>query len=288
MILLLGGSGFIGSAFRRRFDEDGLQYRSISRSQCNYADRDQLIDLIRGQRPTFLINAAGYTGKPNVDTCEIQKADCLTGNAVLPGVIRQACEEMELPWGHVSSGCIYTGTRGDGNGFTESDTPNFSFRSPPCSFYSGCKALGEECLQGTENVYIWRLRIPFDAHDSHRNYLSKLQRYDRILDVTNSISHLGEFVSACLQSWQRRIEPGIYNVVNPGSVSTREVCQMIQQHLLPQKKFQFFDDEAEFMRTAACTPRSSCVLSSAKITGAGIHLREVHEAIQHALKNWTT
>ena len=38
----------------------------------------------------FLINAAGYTGKPNVDACELHKADCLMGNAVLPGIIAQA------------------------------------------------------------------------------------------------------------------------------------------------------------------------------------------------------
>ena len=31
--------------------------------------------LIRETKPTFLINAAGYTGKPNVDACEKHKAD---------------------------------------------------------------------------------------------------------------------------------------------------------------------------------------------------------------------
>ena len=32
------------------------------------------------------------------------------------------------------------------HGFTETDAPNFSFRDPPCSFYSGTKALGEEVV----------------------------------------------------------------------------------------------------------------------------------------------
>ena len=49
---------------------------------------------------------------------------------------------------------------------TEDDDPNFSFRSPPCSFYSGSKALGEEVLEGAENCYIWRLRIPFNQERS--------------------------------------------------------------------------------------------------------------------------
>ena len=67
--------------------------------------------------------------KPNVDACEVHKAECLAGNAVLPGTIAQACEAANVPWGHVSSGCIYTGSRPDGSGFTEEDAPNFSFPS---------------------------------------------------------------------------------------------------------------------------------------------------------------
>ncbi len=48
------------------------------------------------------------------------------------------------------------------SGFTEEDEPNFTFRRPPCSFYSGTKALGEEAIRGVGQNYIWRLRIPFD------------------------------------------------------------------------------------------------------------------------------
>ena len=33
----------------------------------------------------------------------------LQGNAVLPGIIREVCEDLKIPWGHVSSGCIYSG-----------------------------------------------------------------------------------------------------------------------------------------------------------------------------------
>ena len=94
----------------------------------------------------------GIRAKPNVDACEMHKAECLAGNAVLPGTIAQACEAANVPWGHVSSGCIYTGSRPDGSGFTEEDAPNFSFRQNNCSFYSGTKALGEEVLAGYSNT----------------------------------------------------------------------------------------------------------------------------------------
>ena len=82
------------------------------------------------------------------------------------------------------------------HGFTETDAPNFTFRDPPCSFYSGTKALGEEAIAGVGQSYIWRLRIPFDEFDNARNYLSKVQRYAKVYDNVNSISHRGDFVRA--------------------------------------------------------------------------------------------
>ncbi len=85
LLLLLGSTGYVGTAFSRLFDSQDVPYRGISRRDVDYTNRDTLIDLIRDAKPTFLINAAGYTGKPNVDACEYHKAECLAGNAVLPG-----------------------------------------------------------------------------------------------------------------------------------------------------------------------------------------------------------
>ncbi|QDS88918.1 dTDP-4-dehydrorhamnose reductase [Rosistilla ulvae] len=287
MILLLGGTGYVGNAFCELLTRRGIDFRSISRSDCDYTQRDALIGLIRESNASFLINAAGYTGKPNVDACELQKSQCLAGNAVLPGTIREACAMAgDLPWGHVSSGCIYTGVRFDGSGFREEDEPNFSFRTNNCSFYSGCKALGEECLAGAENVYVWRLRIPFNHRDSPRNYLSKLMRYHRLLEATNSISHLGDFVRASLECWLRRVPTGIYNVTNTGSVTTRQVVGMIEQELKLGRTFEFFDSEDEFMSLAAKTPRSNCVMDNRKLRATGIPIADVDDAIRESLRSW--
>jgi dTDP-4-dehydrorhamnose reductase len=287
MIYLLGGSGYIGAAYRRHFECQGISFRSFSRSDLDYTNPVTLTAALRTGKPEFLINAAGYTGKPNVDACEIHKAECLFGNAVLPGIIAQACDAAGVRWGHVSSGCIFTGTRPDGSGFTEEDAPNFTFRQNNCSFYSGTKALGEEVLADYSNIYIWRVRIPFDQFENARNYLTKVMRYPRLLDATNSISELQEFVEASVRCWQEHVPFGIYNMTNPGFVTTREVADLIAKSGICQKEFSFFHDEAEFMCTAAKTPRSNCVMNSDKLANAGIRLTEVHEAIARDLRSWT-
>lgn len=286
MIVLLGGSGYVGGAYQELFKSRGIDFVSLARSELDYTDTGTLLTYLREVKPEFLINAAGYTGKPNVDACEQDKANCLFGNAVLPGRIAEACAEAGVPWGHVSSGCIYTGSRPDGSGFTEEDAPNFTFRQNNCSFYSGTKALGEEVLEQYDNVYIWRIRIPFNHQNHPRNYISKILRYEKLLDATNSISHLGESVAASFACWEKRVPFGTYNVTNPGQITAREIIALVQKHGISDKDFTFFKDEAEFIREAAITPRSNCTMDSSKLAGEGIQMTPVVECVERCLKEW--
>ena len=79
---------------------------------------------------------------------------------------------------------------------------------------------------------------------------------------------------------------GIYNVTNTGSVTTREVVSLIEKHLRPERTFRFFESEDEFLRVAAKTPRSNCVMDNSKLLAAGVPISEVHEAIERSLVNW--
>jgi dTDP-4-dehydrorhamnose reductase len=330
MILLLGASGYIGEAFSRALRARNHDFTTLSRKQLDYTRFDLLLNYLRENKPAFLINAAGYTGKPNVDACEDAKADTLAGNTLFPEMLAHACLVERIPWGHVSSGCIFSGAkilenvphasspsplgegRGEGDravqiekdltkpglrdlpeknpdavrGYTEADRPNFTFRDPPCSFYSGTKGLGEEAITGVGQSYVWRLRIPFDEIDNPRNYLSKLQRYAKVYDNVNSISHRADFVNACLDLWQRRAPFGTYNITNPGYVTSHQVVRMIERILKPERKFEYWKDDAEFYHAAAKTPRSNCVLDVSKLLASGIKIRPVEEALEHSLRNW--
>jgi UDP-glucose 4,6-dehydratase/3,5-epimerase/4-reductase len=286
MVYLLGGSGYVGQAYQIFLERRGIPFRNLKRAEVNYSSTAVLTAALQSDKVSFLINAAGYTGKPNVDACELDKTECLAGNSILPGRVADACATAGVPWGHISSGCIYTGTRPDGSGFTEADAPNFTFRQNNCSFYSGTKALGEEVLASAPSTYIWRLRIPFDHRDGPRNYLTKVMSYKRLLDATNSISQLQEFVAATFACWEKQVPFGIYNVTNPGQVTTRQVVEHILASGILKKDFSFFKNESEFMEIAAKTPRSNCVMSSAKLASVGIKMTEVNEVIERDLQRW--
>lgn len=313
LVILAGATGYIGQTFAEELKRRGHDFIPLSRKNVDYTRFDRLLEFLQEKKPAFLINAAGYTGKPNVDACELAKSETLAGNALLPQTIAQACDVAKIPWGHISSGCIFSGAKIVENGtvrvekdmtrpelrriveqsperirgFTEEDTPNFSFRDGPCSFYSGTKALGEEAILNIGQNYVWRLRIPFDEFDSPRNYLSKVQRYSKVYDNVNSISHRLDYVRACLDTWELRAPFGIYNVTNPGFVTTRHVVELVEKYLKPAKKFEYWASDEEFYKVAAKTPRSNCVMDVSKLLNAGVKVRPVEEALETSLRRWT-
>jgi dTDP-4-dehydrorhamnose reductase len=313
MVILLGASGYIGQAFAKELSDRKIPFTPLSRRQLDYTNFRILRGALLKTKPDFVINAAGFTGKPNVDACENQKGETVAGNVTLAQTVAQACDVAGIKLGFVSSGCIYTGAKVRQEsgawavedrlteplvsellsnraervaGFTETDEPNFCFAHNNCSFYSGTKALAEEVMAGFPDFYVWRLRIPFDELDGSRNYLSKVQRYAKVYQNWNSISHRGDFVAACLDSWLQKIPGGVYNVVNPGYISTREVVQKIQKRLKPGWKPEFWQSDDEFYRFGAVTPRSNCILDPTKILKSGIRIRLVGEALEDVLNRW--
>ena len=280
---LILGRGYVGQRFAQELARRGESHRLLSRATFDYTQPEALKRYLAVHRPQFVINAAGFTGKPNVDACETQREPCMFANVTLPALIADACAAHDLPWGHVSSGCIFTGDGPNGTGFSEADAPNFSFAQGHCSYYSGTKALGETVLAGQPQTYIWRLRIPFDGETGPRNYLTKVLTYERLLEARNSVSHLDDFVTSCLACFAKQVPYGTYNLTNPGSITTREVVAELQRAGVTDKAFSFFASEAEFMEVAAKTPRSNCVLDTRKSEAAGVALRPVREALRDAI-----
>jgi len=277
MILLLGASGYVGHAFAREMHRRRYSFIPLTRTALDYTNFDLLFGYVRKIRPEFIINAAGYTGKPNVDACEITREETLFANTLLPQTVARVCLLTNTPWGHISSGSIYSGAKivEDGKmrvvrdlnqpeikqlfkrsperlfGFTEWDEPNFSFRHTPCNFYSGSKALAEEAIRGIGQSYIWRPGTPFSEQSEPRNFLWKLRHYSKVYDAIASLSHLDDFVRASLDLWEYGAPFGIYNMTNPGAMATRQVVALIQQILRPARHFEYWASDEEFYRNDA-------------------------------------
>jgi dTDP-4-dehydrorhamnose reductase len=303
MILLLGASGYIGKAFASELRRRGHSFIPLTRRAFDYTRFDFLFDYLRTMRPVFLINAAGFRGSFNGQPVDGEREKMMAANAILPQTIARVCLMTKTPWGHLSSGSIYSGAQIQENGsfvvepdlgraemlelfethpekfrgFTELDEPNFTFHAPPCSFYSGTKALAEEAIRGLGQSYMWRLRLPFNEHDETCNWLSRMQTEPDISDNINSLSHLEDCVKACLDLWELRAPFGIYNVVNPGAMTTRRISQELQRALKIQAR------PIAVRNGPAKSPQSNCILDSGKLLKAGVKLRSINEAFEDCL-----
>lgn len=313
MIWILGASGYIGEAFVAEAKRRKLDYRPVCRKELDYTDFRTFLIALQKEKPDFVINAAGFTGKPNVDTCEKFKAETIAGNIALALTVAQASDVAGIRLGTVSSGCIYTGAKirkPNGQwvvedrltdpliielleqrserveGFTEDDQPNFCFEKNNCSFYSGTKAVAENALKNFPDFYIWRLRIPFDEFDSPRNYLRKILNYPKIYQNWNSLSHRGEFASACFNCLLNSLSGGVYNLTNSGYTSTQEVVKLIQKLKRPKWKPKYWENDDEFYRFGATARRSNCILNTKKAIQSGLGLRNVKDALIESLEQW--
>jgi UDP-glucose 4,6-dehydratase len=281
MYIILGKNGYIAEAIVKELTSRDLPHVAWSRSDVDYTDLKELkYNLYILGDDLHIINCAGYIGKPNVDACELAKADCIEGNVLLPLMLAQLCCEKKYEFTQISSGCIYGGCE---KHFTEKDAPNFDFQNG--SFYSGTKALAEKVvLQNNPNSYVFRLRIPFDEYESPRNYLTKLLSYDTLLDAENSLSHRADFAKYVMELIEQKAPHGIYNVTNKGSVTTRDVVQLIKKYNLSNKDFKFFDNLESFGKETVA-PRSNCVLDTTKIEQY-IKIRTAQEALEDALSKY--
>lgn len=282
MILLLGANGYIGSEFASQLYRRNLRSIIWHRSPgYDYRSRAAFKRTLEEEKPKVVINCAAFVKDGAVDNCEDWKYETLTSDLALPVMLAEECQQAGVSLLHVSTGCLFNGDNG-GKGWSETDEPELSFKTQ-CGIYVGSKELAERLIRTYEKHYICRIRLPFDQYDWHRNYLSKLMRYPKAVKAINSLSHRGDFVSACLDLLKIGAPFGTYNVTNPGGVDSEWICQILAKRF--NREFVFWDNE-EFLKTVARTPKSNCVLNVDKLLSTGVTMRNGLTAVHDAILNW--
>ena len=265
---LILGNGFIGKRF-----QNFLQDSTTSSARINSIE--DVKKEIEKHNPEFVINCIGKTGRPNIDWCEEHKEETFQSNFIVPLHIFSACYILNKKMVHISSGCIYEGDKN----FTEKDEPNFKG-----SFYSETKALAEFTLKNF-NVLQLRLRMPLDSQPSERNLIDKLLKYNKVIEVPNSITIISDFLQIAKQLMDRNIT-GIFNVVNKNPITHKQLLQIYYELTNQEMKHIFIKPEELDKMTKA--RRSNCTLSTKKLEDLGIEVRDVEEAVKDCLKQYVS
>lgn len=259
-VLLFGGTGYIGSTLLRRLYPDAV---APSSKDISISDEPEVFRIMATVRPEVVINAAGFTGRPNIDECERHPDKTIQSNTIGPLVIAEACRQFKAYLVHLGSGCIFNDEglyHGPYHGYAEEDPPNFFG-----SLYSRSKIAADVLLSHMPNVLNLRLRMPFDGSWNERNLLVKLSKYPRALDVQNSMTSLDTLVDAIAELVDLRAE-GTFHVVDDGTSSLFQLAKLYQEIVDPKHRFEHL--ELDSLGEVAKAGRSNCILSNAKLKSA--------------------
>lgn len=217
----------------------------LSRSWLDYTNNDELSFCLKNYQPDVVINCSGYTGE-TVDDCQINSCECYDANLVLPYNMALV---IKCPMIHISTGCAFMG-----GPFTEEDQPNFLETT-----YGVTKIHAEdEILNVKPDCWIFRIRMPFSHIPHKRNWLTKLKKYDRILDGLNSVTWIDEFAMRSWQLWQKA-PPGIYHAAQKTPVWTLNVARMMRPEVKEYDPVRFLKHHVQ---------RSAAVLGCSKFEKA--------------------
>lgn len=252
-ILIFGGRGYVGS----------LLAREIPGTIVTAARLDSAADAIAKHEPDAVINAAGRTGRPNVDWCESHPVETWEDNALGAMALARACAAQGVRLVHIGSACVFFGTQI----FDEGDTPN------PSTVYTRSKAAADAAVVDMGGCVI-RIRMPLSVEPHPRNYITKLRGYDNVVAAHPTVTWLEELPAVVMAAIDRKAV-GVFHAVNPGTVDTVRLARP-GSHVISE----------ESLRKLTACERSHASVVSTRMHELGVDLSDMSVALPSILERY--
>jgi 3,5-epimerase/4-reductase len=215
----------------------------VYNAESRLENREEVEAELDNIKPSHVLMAAGITGRPNIDWCEDHKPETIRANVIGTLNVADLCYLKDIHCTVYATGCIFKYDEahplGSGIGFTEEDAPNFDG-----SFYSQTKGYMEPMLKTFPNCMILRVRMPVSDNLSHRNFVTKIAQYEKVVNIPNSMTILHEMLPASLAMAQAGLT-GVYNFTNPGVISHNQVLDLFKKYIDPSFEYSNFSVEEQ-------------------------------------------
>lgn len=257
------------------------QGKTFYMAESRTYNRESVIAEIEKYNPTHILNAAGVTGRPNVDWCEDHRVETIRTNVIGCLTIADICAERGIHHLLYATGCIFEYDDEHvigGQGFKEEDKPNFHG-----SYYSHTKAMVEDLLAVYPTTCTLRVRMPISDDLSSRNFVTKIVKYDRVVNIPNSMTVLTDLLPISLIMAERKLT-GVYNFCNPGAISHNEVLDLYKKYVDPSYTYTNFslEEQAKILKAG----RSNNTLDHSKLVAAlpDVEIPEIHESMERVMQ----
>lgn len=225
--LVFGGkTGWIGQKIMYLLKEQG--HEAVA-AESRLEEREAIECEIKTYQPDYVMNAAGVTGRPNVDWCEDHQIETIRANVIGTLNLADLCAKYDIHLTNFATGCIYeydaTHSMGSGVGFKETEKPNFTG-----SFYSRTKGMVDQLMLCYKNVLTLRVRMPISDDLHPRNFITKITRYPKVVNIPNSMTVLHDLLPVAIDMALKK-RTGTYNFVNPGVISHNQILELYKKYI---------------------------------------------------------
>lgn len=282
-VLIFGGkTGWIGGLMADLIKEKHPDIE-VFLAESRIENREEVSKELDEVKPSHVLMSAGVTGRPNIDWCEDHKPETIRTNVIGTLNITDLCYLKNIHCTIYATGCIFkyddAHPLGSGIGFTETDLPNFAE-----SFYSETKGYMEQMLKFYPNCLVLRVRMPISDDLFHRNFVTKIVKYERVVNIPNSMTVLTEMLPASLAMANKGLT-GVYNFTNPGVISHNEVLDLYKKYIDPSYTYKNFtvEEQAKVIKAG----RSNNELDTTKLMRdmpEGVVINDIKTAVEQCFQ----
>jgi dTDP-4-dehydrorhamnose reductase len=223
-VLIIGKNGTLGRAFARICEDRCLNYRLLSRKDCDISQASDIEHAIQHFKPWAIINTAGFV---RVDDAQTDEEACMRDNAHGPHQLALACAKAGIQLLSFSTDLVFDGKKNQP--YVENDPVQ------PLNVYGKSKAHAEHLvLSSMPSALVIRTSAFFGPWDEYnfiqhtRKALSRYERQTTANDIMVSPTYVPHLVHAALDLLIDK-EAGIWHLANQGSKSWSDLAFMVAE-----------------------------------------------------------
>ena len=268
-IIILGSNGQLGNELKIYF-KNKHSIKSFNKESLDIGNFSLVEDMIKGEKPNIIINAAAYT---SVDKAEYNAEKAFYINSKAVKNIALNLESIKGYLIHFSTDYVFDGLKNEP--YSENDKPS------PINIYGESKLEGEINIQeNMGNYFIIRTSWVIGTYGNNfAKTIFRLIKEKENLNVVNDqfgvptsttlISNITEMIISNIKN-SNHLMPGIYNLSPKGKTTWYQIAKNILSKLIKEKLIQNSPQikinpiETVNYHSAAKRPRNS-LLNSEKI-----------------------
>jgi len=274
--ILIIGRGFLGSLATDYF---GRRAECIGSTEVDITSLDSVRKVLGERLPRVVLNAVAYTGTADLEKPENQAVG-FSLNVQGPANLAIACQELDIRLVHVSTGMMFDGAGPGNDGWREQDRPE------PHIYYAWTKALADWSLYPyleANHILVLRMHLPLSGRHHPKNFLQKLQKFSKVVDVQSSVTVTEDFLTAMDQLLKQEAA-GMYHVVNPGRISSYQIIELLKDEGVlqadkPVERIGWEELRVQVEKSGTA-PQVFPILNTDKLQNAGIILPPIEKAIR--------